>query len=253
MYSTHAQRAEVATHLDLGREARALLKSFVADALQAVVDEVPCPQMAAPSSGVLRLATNGARPYAIRADGSPRAPWRAGSSSSTSASVSLGHAEHHVDLQRVELVVARELGRANQVLGLGRALDDTTHPFTRAIGRDRERAIATAREQADQLVVELIGAQTGDADLATAIDDRAHDAADVRMIGDRRADQADATRVRGNRIADRRAVDDAHAAIGRATHHAIRATARATACRLGHEHVGELGVRRDDHRARGEQ
>ena len=49
------------------------------------------------------------------------------------------------------------------------------------------------------------------------------------------------------------AVDDAHAAVGRAPHHAVRAAARAAARRLGHEHVGELGVRRRDHRARGQQ
>jgi len=129
-------------------------------------------------------------------------------------------------------------------------LDHAAHALARAITGDRERAIAAAREQAHELVGELVGAQARDADLTLAVDDIAHDRRDIGMVRDGRADEPDLRRVLRNARDDRLARHDAHAAVRRSPHHAVGAAARATARRLGHEHRRELGVGRLDLRAR---
>ena len=83
-----------------------------------------------------------------------------------------GQAEHHVELELLAAVRARELGGAHQVALLGLALDARRASRSRrAVGGGGQRAVAAALEQADDLVVEPIGAQAGDADLAAAVDE----------------------------------------------------------------------------------
>ncbi len=85
---------------------------------------------------------------------------------------------------------------------------------------------------------------------AAAFDHAADDLGDARVIGDRGADQADPARLGRDAAHHLVRRHDAHAAVGRPPHHAVGAAARAAARRLGHEHRRQLGVRRQDLRAR---
>ena len=163
-----------------------------------------------------------------------------------------GQPQHHVELERRHAVRARQLRGAEQVAFLGLALDDVAHPLGRAVGRGGQRAVAAALQQPDDLVVQAVGAQAGDADLAARVDDCAQDLGHPRVVGDRGADQSDAARVVRDQRLDLGGRDQPHAAVRRPPHHAVRAAAVAAALRLDQEHVGELGVRRPDLRIRGQ-
>ena len=115
-----------------------------------------------------------------------------------SSSVSPGSPEHHVELQLLHPMYADQLGGAQQVPLLGLALDQVAHPLGGAVGGGGERPVAAPLEQADDLVVQPIGAEAGDADLAARLDDEAQDLRQPRVVGDRRADQPDPAGVGGD-------------------------------------------------------
>ena len=140
-----------------------------------------------------------------------------------------------------------------EVLLAGLALDVIAKPLAGTVHRSGERPVAAPSEQAHQLVVQPIRPQRGDADLAAAVDDAAHHLGDARVIGHRGADQADPTRVLRHAGEDDVRLDHPHPAVCRSPHDAVGAAARAAARRLGHEHGAELGVRRHDLRAGGEE
>ena len=148
---------------------------------------------------------------------------------------------------------AGELGRPQDMPLLGLALNDVAHPLRGAVGGGGQCPVAAPLEQADDLVVQTIGAQAGDADLAPAVDDVAQDLGQPRVVGHRGAHQAHPAHVGGDERRHLRRGDQAHAAVGRATHHAVGAAAVAAALGLDEEHVRELGVRRADLRVGGEQ
>ena len=117
----------------------------------------------------------------------------------------------------------RELGAADEVLLLRPALEQLAHPLARAVHRGRQRAVAGARERSDELVLQAIGAQRREPDLAAPIGERVHDLDDLRVIADRGADEADALRVLRDELEDPLHRRDAHAAVRRAAHHAVGA------------------------------
>ena len=185
----------------------------------------------------MRLATNGAMPRTSR--GATRASSSGEARELVDVGVGLaGQPQHHVELEPRHAVRARQLRGAQQVALLGLALDDVAHPLGRAVGRGGQRAVAAALQQADDLVVEPVGAQAGDADLAARVDDRAQDLGQPRVVGDRGADQPHAARVVRDQRHDLLGRDQPHAAVGRAAHHAVGAAAVAAALRLDQEHVG---------------
>jgi hypothetical protein len=149
-------------------------------------------------------------------------------------------------------VLLRELGAATQVIFLRLALEQLAHPLARSVHRGRQRPVAGARERSDELVLEAVRPQGRQPDLPALIGERVHDVHDARVIADGRADEPDTLGVLGDEREDLLHRREAHAAVGRAAHHAVRALARAAALGLDEEHVAEHGVRRADGRPRGD-
>ena len=122
-YSTHAQRALVER-----TSARPLQPALASD--RAVARPRRCRRTAAPSSGVLRLAQNGAMPSAtgMRCESSV-----VKRDALVDVGVGLaGQADHHVELEPLHAVRARQLGRALEV-------PDARAPLERARASARSR------------------------------------------------------------------------------------------------------------------
>ena len=133
-----------------------------------------------------------------------------------------------------------------QVLLAGAALDLVAHVLGGSVGRGGERAVTAGREQANELVVEAVSAQAGDAKRAARVDDRAQDLRQARVIRDCRTYQSHAAGLLRNLGQDVRGLDLAHTTAGRPAHHAVGTRAATPARGLDEKHVGELGVGCDD-------
>ena len=147
---------------------------------------------------------------------------------------------------------AGQLRRPEERLGGGLAIDGLAHALGGSVGGGGQRAGPALLEGRDQLIGEAISAQAGDSDFAAALDERAHQLDDARVVADGGADQADALGVRGDELKDAFGWNGAHAAVGGPAHHAVGAAARAAALRLDEEHRAQLGVGGQDLGAGGE-
>ena len=163
-----------------------------------------------------------------------------------------GRAHHLVDLHAVKAVVPDLLGGLEEVLLLDLALEDQAHALADAVRGDGDRSVAATLHVVEKTIRQAIGAQARDADAAAAVDQRGDQRLELRVIGDGGADQTDLTGVIGDEAERRRHREQPHASVGRDAHDTEAALARAAALGLDEEHVGELGVRGEDHGAGGE-
>ena len=126
------------------------------------------------SSGVLRLATNGAMPNAsrgaTRASSSAKRP-----SSSMSAMVSPGSPTIMYSFSWCRPCARHSSAARSRCFSSRLALDVVAHPLAGAVGGRGQRAVAAPAQQAHDLVVQAIGAQAGDAHLAAGVDQRPQD------------------------------------------------------------------------------
>ena len=77
----------------------------------------------------------------------------------------LGQPHDHVNLQRAHSILGSQHRRVLQVLLFGTALDNFAHALARSVASNRQRAIATARQQAHQLIGQAVRAQRANTDL----------------------------------------------------------------------------------------
>ena len=240
MYSTHAQRA------DVGRTVARPLRP--ARSRESRDSTVLMPANGAPSNGVWRLATKGATPKATgRMADSSRVKR---TSSSTSASLLQRQPHHAVHLEPLEAGVGRIAGGPENLLLGVFPVDEVPHSLARAVRGDGEGTGTAAPQRVHQLLGQPVGAQRGDADPPAGVHQRPEELAHPGMVGDGCPHQPHPLgrfRDEAQHLLRR---DGAHPTVGGAAHDAVVAAPAAAALGLDEKHALELGMRREDLRAR---
>src|SRR5206468_12087908 len=110
--------------------------------------------------------------------------------------------DHEIGLEVRDPVPANEIARAVDLLVRDRLADDATETLGPRLGRDRERAMPTARERRDQRIGQAVGPDRGDRHLEPRVVDHVEELPDPRIVADARADETDARRAVGGELPD---------------------------------------------------
>ena len=169
-----------------------------------------------------------------------------------SSSVSVGQADHVVELQVLDAGPEDQAGAVEDLVVRDGLVDDAAQPIGAGLGRDRDRPLAALAEQADDRLGEIVEAERGRADAVAHLDEPLEDVLDVGVIAERDRHEADAIGVRPRRLGDledarRRKRPDGQVVVAGP---AEAAEVRAAAHDLDEQPRSELGVGREDAGAR---